>query len=76
MRGELTYSSNKPAMEIVSLNCNKLKIITQYVSYIVYIIFESILWGGGDLLEGGGLFDFFTQKGGGLRSVSLDLHQC
>ena len=31
--GGLIYSSKKPAMEIISLNCNKLKIITQYISY-------------------------------------------
>ena len=29
----IIYSSKKPAMEITSLNCNKLKIITQDVSY-------------------------------------------
>ena len=29
----LIYSSKKKAMEIISLNCNKLKIITQYISY-------------------------------------------
>ena len=56
----------KPAMEIISLNCNKLKIITQYISYnhIIYIIFESILWGGG-LIRKEGLISFFYAKGGG-----------
>ena len=53
-------------MEIISLNCNKLKIITQYISYnhIIYIIFESILWGGG-LIRKEGLISFFYSKGGG-----------
>ena len=33
-REGLIHSSKKTAMEIISLNCNKLKIITQYISYI------------------------------------------
>ena len=38
----LIYSSKKPAMEIISLNCNKLKIITQYISYNSNIYINNI----------------------------------
>ena len=43
-------------MEIIFLNCNKLKIITQYISY------NNIY--GGRLIREGGLISFFTQKEG------------
>ena len=32
MERGLIYSPKKSAMEVISLNCNKLKIITQYIS--------------------------------------------
>ena len=47
-RGGLIYSSKKPAMEIISLNCKKLKIITQYIYkklyYIIYIYIYIYIW--------------------------------
>ena len=67
------YLSKKTAMEIMSLYCNKLKIITQYISYnrISYISFLSLYYGGGGLLERGHI-SFFTQKRGLIREGSFD----
>ena len=42
-------------MEIISLNCNKLKIITQYIYHITTTFI------------GGGLISFFHLKGGLIR---------
>ena len=49
-------------MEIISLNCNKLKIIKK----ITLRVLESMLWGGG-----GGLFSFFHSKRGLIREGSF-----
>ena len=54
--GGLVYSSKILTMEIISLNCNELKIITQYISYN-----NMHMWGG--LIKEEGLFQFFPQKG-------------
>ena len=64
MERGLIYLSKKPAMEIVSLNCNKLKIINSIYHIIIYHIyhFRAYIMEGG-LLQRGGLFHFFTQKG-------------
>ena len=62
--GGLMYSSKKPAMEVISLNCNKLKISTQYTSYnhIAFISFLSLYYGGG-LFERGAYFIFSLKRG-------------
>ena len=43
-----------------ALNCNKLKIITQYISFL------SLYYGGGGLLERGLISFFHSKRGGGL----------
>ena len=57
----------------ISLNCNKLKIITQYISYnhISYISFLSLYYGGGGLLERGAYFIFSLKRGGLIREGDL-----
>ena len=66
MRGGLIYSSKKPAMEIISLNCNKLKIITECISY------NNNIMGGGGLLERGAYFIFSLKRGAYLRGGGLN----
>ena len=48
-------------MEIISLNCNKLKIMAEYISFL------SLYYGGGVLLERGGLISLCHSKGGLIR---------
>ena len=55
--GGVIYSSKKPAMEIISLNWNKLKIITQYISY------NNNIYGWRGVLERG-LISFFHSREG------------
>ena len=60
----LIYSSKKPAIKIISLNCNKLKIITQGIYHIYHFIVYIM---GGGLIREGAYFIFSVKKGGLLQ---------
>ena len=64
MRGGLSIHPKNQRWRYISSNCNKLKIIAQYISYNkLFYVFLTLYYGGGGVIRKGGLFLFSLKRG-------------